>query len=252
MPKARPTRARWWSQRARKAVTGWDLRRSRVPASVPRRGSSLCGGKAEAGSLGAGCRGWHAIGFRGRGERRRAFPALPGGRRGDARMNRFVVCDPARCIGCGACLVTCSESHRKRWMRPAARLSLAKTRTVTAAVTCHQCEGAPCMAVCPEAAISLGARPRAHRRGTLHRLPSVRAGLPVRRRVPVGALRRAGQGHAVRPRVVLALVGARCGRRRRAAMRRWSRATCARRCPAGRGASCRAPRRRSRWWTNAR
>ena len=70
-------------------------------------------------------------------------------------MNRFVVCDPARCIGCGACLVTCSESHRKRWMRPAARLSLAKTRTVTAAVTCHQCEGAPCMAVCPEAAISL-------------------------------------------------------------------------------------------------
>ncbi len=70
-------------------------------------------------------------------------------------MNRFVVCDPARCIGCGACLVTCSESHRKRWMRPAARLSLAKTRTVTAAVTCHQCEGAPCMAVCPEEAITL-------------------------------------------------------------------------------------------------
>ena len=70
-------------------------------------------------------------------------------------MNRFVVCDPARCIGCGACLVTCSESHRKRWMRPAARLSLAKTRTVTAAVTCHQCEGAPCMAVCPEEAIAL-------------------------------------------------------------------------------------------------
>ena len=70
-------------------------------------------------------------------------------------MNRFVVCDPARCIGCGACLVTCSESHRKRGMRPAARLSLAKTRTVTAAVTCHQCEGAPCMAVCPEEAITL-------------------------------------------------------------------------------------------------
>ncbi len=70
-------------------------------------------------------------------------------------MNRFVVCDPARCIGCGVCRVTCSESHRKRWMRPAARLSLVKTRAVTAAVTCHQCEGAPCMAVCPEAAISL-------------------------------------------------------------------------------------------------
>ena len=69
-------------------------------------------------------------------------------------MNRFVVSDPSRCIGCGACRVTCSEAHRKRALRPASRISLVKTRDVSAAVTCHQCEGAPCLSVCPEGAIS--------------------------------------------------------------------------------------------------
>lgn len=70
-------------------------------------------------------------------------------------MNRFVVSDPARCIGCGACRIACSESHRKRALRPASRISLVKTREVSAAVTCHQCEGSPCLTVCPEEAIFL-------------------------------------------------------------------------------------------------
>ena len=70
-------------------------------------------------------------------------------------MNRFVVSDPSRCIGCSACRVTCTESHRRRALRPASRISLVKTRTVSAAVTCHQCEGAPCMTVCPEGAITM-------------------------------------------------------------------------------------------------
>ena len=84
-------------------------------------------------------------------------------RRGrDARMNRFVVSDPSRCIGCSACRVTCTESHRRRALRPASRISLVKTRTVSAAVTCHQCEGAPCMTVCPEGAI-VQERVRLHR-----------------------------------------------------------------------------------------
>lgn len=68
-------------------------------------------------------------------------------------MNRFITVNPNRCIGCDVCLVACSESHRKHALRPAARLSLIKTRDITAAVTCHQCEGAPCMAVCPAGAI---------------------------------------------------------------------------------------------------
>lgn len=70
-------------------------------------------------------------------------------------MNRFVIVNPSRCIGCDACAVACSESHRKLALRPAARISVVKTRDLSAAVTCHQCEGSPCMAVCPEGAIVL-------------------------------------------------------------------------------------------------
>ncbi|MEQ3362009.1 4Fe-4S dicluster domain-containing protein [Raoultibacter massiliensis] len=68
-------------------------------------------------------------------------------------MNRFVIVDPHRCIGCDACIVACSEGHRKLALRPAARISLVKTRDISAAVTCHQCEGSPCLAVCPSHAI---------------------------------------------------------------------------------------------------
>ena len=32
-------------------------------------------------------------------------------------MNRFVVSDPSRCIGCSACRVTCTESQRRRALR---------------------------------------------------------------------------------------------------------------------------------------
>lgn len=86
------------------------------------------------------------------------------GIRGDGRLsgrrhgrrftvNRFVVVDPNRCIGCDACIVACSESHRKAALRSVARISLVQTREVSAAVTCRQCEGAPCAAVCPAGAI---------------------------------------------------------------------------------------------------
>lgn len=69
-------------------------------------------------------------------------------------MNRFIDINPERCIGCGTCLSACSDAHRAQGLQSAPRLALVKTETISAAVTCHHCEGAPCAEVCPVNAIS--------------------------------------------------------------------------------------------------
>lgn len=69
-------------------------------------------------------------------------------------MNRFISIHPDRCIGCGTCRAACSEAHRALGLQGEPRLSLVMTRDVSAAVTCHHCEGAPCLQVCPVAAIT--------------------------------------------------------------------------------------------------
>ncbi|MFR1638048.1 MAG: 4Fe-4S dicluster domain-containing protein [Eggerthellaceae bacterium] len=141
-------------------------------------------------------------------------------RRGrDARMNRFVVSDPSRCIGCSACRVTCTESHRRRALRPASRISLVKTRTVSAAVTCHQCEGAPCMTVCPEGAI-VQERDRLHVDESRCTGCLLCARVPVRGGVPVGAST-AHVKAAPYSRASSARSAGCCARRRRAPTRRW-------------------------------
>lgn len=68
-------------------------------------------------------------------------------------MNTFIAIEPDRCIGCGTCLAACSHGHRVAGLQAEPRLALTFTPQVTAAVTCHQCEGAPCLAVCPVDAI---------------------------------------------------------------------------------------------------
>ncbi|WP_172136228.1 4Fe-4S dicluster domain-containing protein [Adlercreutzia sp. ZJ473] len=69
-------------------------------------------------------------------------------------MNKFIAIEPDVCIGCGTCLAACSSGHREAGLQAQPRLALASTLDVTAAVTCHHCEGAPCMAVCPVGAIT--------------------------------------------------------------------------------------------------
>lgn len=69
-------------------------------------------------------------------------------------MNRFIAINPDMCIGCGTCLAACSGSHRAVGLQAEPRLSLVTTRDVSAAITCHHCEGAPCLTVCPVNAIT--------------------------------------------------------------------------------------------------
>lgn len=67
-------------------------------------------------------------------------------------MNRYIAIDPRRCTGCDLCRAACSEGHAKAGRQAAARLSLVEG-DINAAVSCHHCEGAPCLKVCPANAI---------------------------------------------------------------------------------------------------
>lgn len=76
-------------------------------------------------------------------------------------MNRFIIADSAKCIGCRTCEVACVVSHQANQdcaaLSPkafSARIWVVKGGSFTTAVTCHHCEDAPCANVCPAGAIS--------------------------------------------------------------------------------------------------
>ncbi|WP_045853887.1 4Fe-4S dicluster domain-containing protein [Raoultella terrigena] len=76
-------------------------------------------------------------------------------------MNRFITADSAKCIGCRTCEVACAVSHQANQDCAAlsskafsARIRVVKSGAFTTAVTCHQCEDAPCANVCPVGAMS--------------------------------------------------------------------------------------------------
>lgn len=75
-------------------------------------------------------------------------------------MNRFIIADSAKCIGCRTCEVACVVSHQDNQdcstlsaATFSARIRVVKTGTFSTAVTCHHCEDAPCANVCPVGAI---------------------------------------------------------------------------------------------------
>lgn len=75
-------------------------------------------------------------------------------------MNRFIIADSTKCIGCRTCEVACVVSHEDNQdcsgVKPAtfsARIRVVKTGDFSTAVTCHHCEDAPCANVCPVGAI---------------------------------------------------------------------------------------------------
>ncbi len=70
-------------------------------------------------------------------------------------MNRFVLADPSRCIGCYACVAGCVESHRRAGLQAYPRLYILHTPPVgTMPLQCRQCEEPACAAVCPVNAIT--------------------------------------------------------------------------------------------------
>lgn len=70
-------------------------------------------------------------------------------------MNRFILTDPEKCIGCRTCEVACMMSHQSSATPEAftSRIRVVKGGTFTTAVGCHQCEDAHCANVCPTGAI---------------------------------------------------------------------------------------------------
>ncbi len=75
-------------------------------------------------------------------------------------MNRFIVAEPNRCIGCRTCEVACVLAHAGTAGLSglsaatfAPRLQVIKSLNISVPVTCHHCEDAPCVNACPSGAI---------------------------------------------------------------------------------------------------
>ncbi len=70
-------------------------------------------------------------------------------------MNRFVIADSRRCIGCFACQAACVENHLRAGLQAYPRLIVSYTPEGTMPVQCRQCDKAACATVCPVRAITL-------------------------------------------------------------------------------------------------
>lgn len=69
-------------------------------------------------------------------------------------MNRFVIAETKRCIGCNTCMAACSLVHKAQGLQALPRLTVTRTEEGTAPILCRHCEDAPCARVCPVGAIT--------------------------------------------------------------------------------------------------
>ena len=65
-------------------------------------------------------------------------------------INKFVSCDPAKCVGCSICEYICAWEKEKVFNPLKSRIRTIRIeQLVNMAVTCRLCEEAPCVAACP-------------------------------------------------------------------------------------------------------
>ena len=69
---------------------------------------------------------------------------------------KVLVWDAKKCIGCGTCENTCSQTWFKEENRAKSRIKISKLKELFAANVCNQC--GECMNVCPVEALSRDAK----------------------------------------------------------------------------------------------
>lgn len=66
----------------------------------------------------------------------------------------YIYCDPQLCTGCRACELVCPSVHERVFNPRLSRIRVVRLEfVIDIAITCRQCENAPCIAVCPSGAL---------------------------------------------------------------------------------------------------
>ena len=66
----------------------------------------------------------------------------------------YVYCDPQLCTGCRTCELVCPSVHERVFNPRLSRIHVVRLEpAIDVAITCRQCENAPCVAVCPVGAL---------------------------------------------------------------------------------------------------
>jgi anaerobic carbon-monoxide dehydrogenase iron sulfur subunit len=71
-------------------------------------------------------------------------------------MNKFILVDPEKCIGCRSCALACAFEHDGEFSLSLSRISPLWMEDMGRFIpmTCQQCEDAACIEACPRGAIS--------------------------------------------------------------------------------------------------